>query len=631
MTQSAWDRYVVALAHPLTEIGFTPSPSPDDFVRTREWIEWLLEARRQVHSLLWSMEPFTPFNGLQAAHLQSVTDGLLEAAADAVESGAPPEVRLDQFQDAAAWWSERKAHSNAEEALQSAFGVDGPVVDEIGEFRPDWVLNAYAYRHNELLRLLLPHLASLGLPNITDLLVGTSVVGSILNCHDPISAYTDMDVFVTFFLSAQPGIATKVRNHLERLEPSMRRARRSSAEAWIQVAEDSETLERRALALATSYKRLVEGPFRQFIWARHCLLNGKWEVPPTLTSLRERLISSSDNRDVAAAHVVIPEVRNSEAHETLHWDGIRETYVTENGDVSAHDVYAARLAADSMARGYEAAFTAMRSIITPSVGVDNPLPAANDVGRMPAWQRVQAFFGTNRLRLLEAELNTRHPTFRVEHLGYVNINPCFQALVLAHRLLPDAETYSVSAPSLREPLVVSAEALTATGLVWEYAVSNLDQMPLSTFLPANLDSRVHVEASDLAIRSAAWIAADDAVGVIDGSNSLWDGATRQLLDVRLQVVELAVAQAIGSLEATTGRLASVRASVEELRRWLTSSHPNKARLAETQPAMKRLRTQWERWGPVSRHPLLLEQEPDAQPERQPRLREPYDSMAYRII
>ena len=58
---------------------------------------------------------------------------------------------------------------------------DAPI-DLTGEFRPEWVLGHYAYRTNDLLQHLLPHLASLAVSGLTDVLAAISVVGEVLAC-----------------------------------------------------------------------------------------------------------------------------------------------------------------------------------------------------------------------------------------------------------------------------------------------------------------------------------------------------------------------------------------------------------------------------------------------------------------
>lgn len=90
------------------------------------------------------------------------------------------------------------------------------------------------------------------------------------------------------------------------------------------------------------------------------------------------------------------------------------------------------------------------------------------------------------------------------------MNPCLQALVLSRRLMPNVETFSVADSGGDVVVTVSADSLSATMAAWELAVSNMDQPPLSTFLPANLDARVRHEDANVAVLSVAWIAVDDA-------------------------------------------------------------------------------------------------------------------------
>lgn len=179
--------------------------------------------------------------------------------------------------------------------------------------------------------------------------------------------------------------------------------------------------------------------------------------------------------------------------------------------------------------------------------------------------------------------------------------------------------------------MVGAEALDATMPAWDFGVSNLNQMPLSTFLLANLDARSKVESKSIAVRSVAWIAADDAVDVVDGSPENWSDAARQLIDVRLQVVEIAIMQTRQRIMSPSPRLVSVHDSVASLRHWIAHEAPPSPWAAEEHPSLSRLRTQWNRWGPVRRHPLMAEAPPTHMTQAQPRLRTEPDSMHYRTL
>ncbi len=217
----------------------------------------------------------------------------------------------------------------------------------------------------------------------------------------------------------------------------------------------------------------------------------------------------------------------------------------------------------------------------------------------------------------------------MQRLAFTDINPCFQALVLAHRLLPNIETFSVGTTAADAPLImVSADALEAAMPVWEYAISVLDQIPLSTFLTANLDARQRLEDLSVSVRSVAWIAVDDAVGVIDGSPNHWDYNTKRMLDARLQIVEMAVEETASRVGQPSPRLQSVLDSVRELRLWMRVDQTADAAKADEQPALVRLRLQWDRWGPVRRHPSISNDDAPELSERQPRLRTPPGSFDY---
>lgn len=278
-----------------------------------------------------------------------------------------------------------------------------------------------------------------------------------------------------------------------------------------------------------------------------------------LANLRERLISEGEALGALVSGVVLPDTRNRETHQTLVLDGFTDQFVTESDRLDVVHVAVALSLAASFVQGSEAGLAIIRSLhIKADAGT---LPSAEEEGRMPTGDRVRAFFGTNRIILVGVGLNTPHAQFRVQRIEHRDINPCFQALVLARRLLPRTESFEVSRiESNGSLIVVDASALDATMPSWDFAVSHLDPMPHSTFLPANLEARMRLELRPLALRSAAWIAVDDAVGVNDGSPERWDDDTRKLIDTRLQVVEIAVASTRQRIGTPNTRLGSVQHS-----------------------------------------------------------------------
>lgn len=626
----AWSQHAGALADALDALSQLPPEPPEGFKAARGWVDHLLDARNEVVAYLLPLEPFAPFNTQRATRVLFLADLLPSKAATALTCAVPLELPVQELQDLASFWRTRRASgSDHAELLRTAFSTNDAPVDDRGEFRADWVLQDYAYDTGSLIQQVLPHLVSLGVPGVPDILAATSIVGWVLNCDDPVVAYIYLDSFVGHFYVADPLVARQASSHLDGREPALRRSRSAVSRAKRVALTESADTEERALALVDAYTRLLEGPFRQLSWALHCLKSNRWEAPPMLSSLRERLIAGGGNLSQIATNVVIPDLRNSEAHETLEWDGFAQEFVTETGRVGPPHVALALSLADSFVHGCEAGMVAVGS---DAVELDESLPSPEQTGRMPNWRRVQAFFGTNRLRLTDAQLNTRNATLQVQRLTFLDINPCFQALILARRLLPDIETFAVGTPASETPLIeVSARALDAAMPAWEYAVTRLNQMPIATFLAANFDARLKLEPLSVAKRSVAWLAVDDLLDALHGSPDTWDDQTVSLLDFRFGIVELATEHTALLLESGDSRLASVSASATELRRWLHSAKRPGPAGADEQTVVYRLRTQWERWGPAQRHPLILEPVAPEVLDRPPALKEPSAEMHFRTL
>jgi hypothetical protein len=626
----AWQLYRNPLRDALQQFaGLLPGPEAD-FNAVRVWALEVTAVRERIFSLLLALEPFAPFDKPAAEDLMQAIEDTIFSSANALREGVPGLGPTPQLRNSISWWSHRDSLHDDDEALAVAFRMPESPVDASGRFRADRVLQHYAYDNATLLaRVMYHHLDSLGIPFVTDVLAGTSIIGGLLTCENPIGAYCAMDAFVTSYLAAPPEVAVQAATHLHAREAALQRARHLAARALTSAVE-ADDLETRALALAHIYKRTAEGPFRQYAWTLYCLRNGTWEPPPMLTSLGERLIAAGGFLAEIASGSVLPGMRNSEAHETLEWDGIAEEFVTEAGRIRLARVAIAVVEASSFATGCEAGMAAVRVLAIPP---DHTfLPDPEEPGRMPAWLRARAYFGTNNLILTQEHLNARDAQLHLARLGPTDINPCFQALLIAHRLLPLIETFTVSIddrPGTR--ITVSADALQATMPVGEYAVSALDRMPFSTFLPANTDARRRIEPDSVAIRAAAWIAVDDVLDAVDGSPANWDEIVLNVLDTRLHVVVMALDQVSQLIGPPGPRLESVFTSVSELRQWLALKRPANPRDAERCRALRRLRFQWDSWGPARRHPLVPETHTVDVPEPQPMIREQPAYKEFRAI
>lgn len=131
-------------------------------------------------------------------------------------------------------------------------------------------------------------------------------------------------------------------------------------------------------------------------------------------------------------------------------------------------------------------------------------------------------------------------------------------------------------------------------------------MPLSTFLPANLDARKHHESESVATRSVAWIAADDALDAIDGADDQWTPGTRRLVCARVAHARAAL-QACSELSSSLTRMSALCDLLQELELALRR-HDGAATWNDVDAldSTKRIRHMWETWGPVPRLPTIAD-------------------------
>lgn len=190
------------------------------------------------------------------------------------------------------------------------------------------------------------------------------------------------------------------------------------------MQEDSEA---GAHALADAYRRLVDGPVREFGWAMRCLALGTWSPTPTVGILTQAF-STDGWLTPAVAPMLLPNIRNGQAHEALAWDGRREAFVVEGVDVDLKRVDIAVAGAMSFTLGCEAALAYWNSqqVVPGAVA-----PGRDEPGRMAPWQRAEALFGSNGLRLISFKHNALNSEIRVERLHRQDINPTLQSLVHA--------------------------------------------------------------------------------------------------------------------------------------------------------------------------------------------------------
>lgn len=584
-------------------------PSETSHSHLSAHVRSVLASRSSALSVLYALEPFALFDHDVAQRILRAIDSGLAQAATALEDAATPLRPLELWQTFEEW--PRDSLVGTENSLGELFGLDEEPVDDIGDLKPGWVLEAYKYDAVGLLNQLAPHLSALGLPLTRDVLAMTSVIGWISGAPDPVVAYISMDSLAYQLAAASPALRDQVAGYFRQGERGRHQARRRVLRT-IANAAASDDAETRALATAEVYKRLVEGPVRHFGWALRRLEIGVWSAPPVLSRVREAMLAGGSLSRRVAEDAVLVDMRNGEAHEDLEWDGVGDRYIVGDEDISRDRVTAASVLALSFDRGCEAALAYHRATMLP-VREANPALTPDDPFSMPTWQRAEAYFGSNGLRALRSELNARAARVWLQALEHGQINPCFQALISVHQLLPRIEAFEVYVEGRTEPVIqVSASALAVNVPVWTQAIETFDVMPIVTFLPANFAARSEVEPTSTAARSTAWMAADGVLDALDGGpESLDEGGVTLLVD-RLRLVETAAEHCLRLIpEANQVRLRSVLAAVRELLDGLAElrSRPLDIFAVEALLPVWRIRHFWSAWGPVARHPNVPEPPP----------------------
>ncbi|MDF1605908.1 hypothetical protein [Nocardioides sp. YIM 152315] len=593
---------------------FGPERGFDDLRRS---MESLLEIRDELAALIVALTPFQPFPAPLALELGEAVDASIELVLSAVEAGEQLHREPDLTNSVAQW--PMQAATVEGHALRDTFVMTRDPVDDAQDFSPSRVLEAYKYGSNGgLLRVLLPHIASLGIEPVDDVLTLVCVCGWIAASPNPVQSYiVMMSMRARLAAASAQGYVEVIDAIFERLDvrdEALRQSRRR-AYASLKAAVAERDAEAQAHLRVEAYKRLLEGAVREYVWMMRALRQGTWSTPPTLGPLRDAVVADRDWLSRLVEPILLTKVRNGQAHEALEWDGRRGTYVVERETVSPSEVREATIGAAALARGCEAALAHhLGSTVKPTAA----LPMPGEVGRMQGWRRAEAFMGTNGLRVDHFGFNSNRIELRLERFDQEDINPCFAAMLLTNRVLPGFDEFEVYRTGEDDAVVrVSREALDLTDPAWSKAVTSFAALPLGTFLPANLDARRRLETESVAVRSVAWMGADDVLSAIDGAPVLWDRDTLELVRGRVSVAALAIEGCRIAAPSQT-RLRVLAETVHQLEVDLAALGPTTTCYSvDAFASTERIRTFWETWGPVLRLPNVLTARREIAPEDDP--------------
>lgn len=129
-------------------------------------------------------------------------------------------------------------------------------------------------------------------------------------------------------------------------------------------------------------------------------------------------------------------------------------------------------------------------------------------------------------------------------------------------------------------------------------------MPLSTFLPANLDCRRRLEGEMLAVRAVAWIGADDCLDALDGTLGDWDLKAFSTFTERISVVKTALSQCLvviagGPRVRVVALIKAIEAAESAV---LALEGPVSFEAINRLRSIQHIRHFWHAWGPVDRLP-----------------------------
>jgi hypothetical protein len=611
VARDAWNAHASALREAILDFYQVLSRGAQvstDFHDTADWVAVLVGGRARIHSLTLALQPFEYFDTDQAASMLRVVDADLALTAQSIETSARPPSSPNGSEAADAEWLSPTVGETIPDvdAVGRAFLLQSRDLYDIhGEFSPALVLAHYYLDIGRLIGHMVGHLQSLGIPSSNDPLIAICVVGWISSARDQIAAYCAMDALLGL-LSRNAGapVVTSVLAYLRQREVVQRqnRHRISIAVQRMTATDDPQSF---AFDLAEVYKRLVEGPVKQFGWVMHCLNVGTWTKPLRLDNIRDSLINDGDWTAAVARSTILTNIRNGEAHEDLHWDGHHGCYVVDGDDVARDDVARAAMLSDSFARGCDAAIAVFEGIgVVPSKDAARP----TDIGRVSAWQRAAAHFGSNGLVLRDARFNSTVAEVHIEKLTINGVDPCFQAIATCRGLLPHVERYEIYVMGSAEPVIsVTAEALDRTLPVRDQAREWFTLMPRSTFLPAYLDARGVAEDPSTACRSIAWLAATDLLDAIDDSPALWPPEQLELTTRRMNLIGLSMDQCIAAASRQSrARLLAVQSAACDIVAWLHDSRgPISRDEVHRLEAVGRARMWLTRWGPVDILPAIV--------------------------
>lgn len=447
--------------------------------------------------------------------------------------------------------SSQAAFTFPDDVCLAAFGVAyAELLDSAGVFSVTRLLGSYYGRYDELM-FRVRTILSVITASPPDLLNALHPVEALVLSERPLIALRTAVRVHDLLLSKLNVDAEALAEPLRELKLSVDRSASSHAgmiRAMVQLTQATTDADRASLTLDI-YRRMAEGQLRPWAWTLLRVYGRTFSRAPELASLREQLLAHRLPLLSDAAQAILPAARNAAAHEDYLWNEDDHALHVGESKVSLDDLERATAHAYSFVAGAECAWTCARRespLLARLLDAEDPptgLPAINKLGAI-------AHFGTNGLLVRNWHADRGVLNVELDELPHNAINPCFQAVMWASRHLDTVERFVVTLPGRPLPAMdLSRVALDATFIVWREAVITFTLMPLSTFLPANMWSRLAVEVPDQAAQAVAWLAVNDALHAYLDAQEASGRLDKRVgpLVARLQLISTAVAATMATL------------------------------------------------------------------------------------
>ncbi|GIG23802.1 hypothetical protein [Cellulomonas denverensis] len=320
------------------------------------------------------------------------------------------------------------------------------------------------------------------------------------------------------------------------------------------IAETNRAHTRASLRL-DNYRRMVESQVRPWAWVIVRLHTRASGSAPMLSQLLDRLRATHDSLAARFAECIEVEARNAAAHEDNRWDARRQALVGPNADIDVAMLTALTRRAQGLMSGAELGWALacgdlpeLTELSHRQVSIPRPM-----ILQMNA---ALSRFATNDLQVDEWSYDVDTLTVTIRDLPFRKFNPGAQAVLEASMELRDVERFEVRVRGHEQAALVATRATLARATsLWLTALADFTIMPSAVFLPLLVESRLEVEAPDVAARAAAWLALNEAVQCLDDVPwVLLSAGTAPREALRLPACELALTAAALSqaMTVTTG-------------------------------------------------------------------------------